>query len=70
MAEPLSFKATGASSFTPGPYRARLVRIERRFKQREKAVYDPVEGKKVLRGQEGPQEGRRSLLDLDLGDPR
>jgi hypothetical protein len=54
MAETLSFKATGASSFAPGPYRARLVRIERRFKQREKPVYDPVEGKKVLKKVDDP----------------
>jgi hypothetical protein len=54
MAETLSFEATGASAFKPGPYKGRLVRIDKKFKQREKPVYDPDKGEKVMRKVDDP----------------
>jgi hypothetical protein len=54
MAETLSFEATGASAFQPGPYKGQLVRIDKKFKQREKPVYDPDKGEKVMRKVDDP----------------
>jgi hypothetical protein len=54
MGETLSFEATGASAFKPGPYRGRLVRIDKKFKQREKPVFDPEKAEKVMRKVDDP----------------
>jgi hypothetical protein len=54
VAETLSFEATGSSSFKPGPYRGRLVNIIRKFKQREKPVFDPELGQKVMKKVDDP----------------
>jgi len=54
MAETLSFEATGASAFQPGPYKGHLVRIDKKLKQREKPVYDPDKGEKIMRKVDDP----------------
>jgi hypothetical protein len=54
VAEALSFEATGSSAFEPGPYRGRLVDITRKFKQREKPVFDPEVGEKVMKKVDDP----------------
>ena len=54
MTQSLSFEATGASSFQPGPYRGRLVSIDQKFKQREKPIFDPEVGQKVMRQVDDP----------------
>jgi hypothetical protein len=54
MAQKLTFEATGASAFNPGPYRGRLVALDQRYKQREKPVYDPERGEKVVKKVDDP----------------
>jgi hypothetical protein len=54
VAETLAFEATGSSSFQPGPYKGRLVNIVRKFKQREKPVFDPEIGEKVVKRVDDP----------------